>query len=155
MILEVLRRSIRSTLVGGVVLVLALTACAGRSERVASDSAEAVLLATEERTRTALVQVLIENGYEVTVDQDGARIRTGYREETDGPWDRLLVYRFGTIRSWVEATIAPDSEATRVKIDVFAEGKDSWLGSWKAFEAPLPQRAVTHLRQVRKALALL
>jgi len=91
----------------------------------------------------------------VTVDEPAGLIRTDYREETDGPWDGLLVYRFGTIRSWVEATIAPESDSVRVKIDVFVEGKDSLLGSWQPFEAPLPQRAATHLRQVRNALALL
>jgi hypothetical protein len=110
---------------------------------------------TEERVREAVLKVLAENGYEVRLDEAGGLIRTGYREETDGPWNGLLVHGFGTIRSWVEATIAPESEATRVKIDVFVESKDRLLGSWHPYEAPVPQRASTHLQQIRKLLALL
>ena len=103
----------------------------------------------------AVVKILVEQGYDVTIEEAGRFIRTEYRKETDGPWDVLVVFRFGTIRSWVEATVAAESEVTRVKIDVFVEGKDRLLGAWRPFDAPLPQAAATHLRQVRKTLALL
>jgi hypothetical protein len=143
------------SLLAASLIVISLVGCAGASPRPVSDSAEALFPTTEELARAAVVKVLAENGYGVTVDEAARLIRTDYRQETDGPWDRLLVYRFGTIRSWVEATIVPESDSIRVKIDVFVEGKDRLLGSWQPFEAPLPQRAATHLWQVQKTLALL
>jgi hypothetical protein len=138
-----------------VLILLQMVSCAGRTSRPPSDTAEAVFATSEDVARTAVVKVLAEQGYDVTVDEAGRFIRTDYRKETDGPWDPLIVSRFGTIRSRVEATIASESDVTRVKIDVFVEGKDSLLGTWRPFDAPLPQAAATHLRQVRKALTLL
>lgn len=132
------------------------TACATGASRIPTDSAEAVFPTSEALTRAAVVKVLSEGGYEVNVEDDGRRIETNYREEIRSIWDRLVVYRFGTIRSWVEVRIMPEDQAsTRVKIDVFCEGKDSLFGSWRAYDTPLPQRASTHLRQMRATLELL
>jgi hypothetical protein len=137
-------------------LLLFATACATGGSRTPTDSAEAVFPTSEELTRAAVVKVLSEGGYTVKVEDDGRRIETDYRREIRSIWDRLVVYRFGTVRSWVEVRIMPEDEAsTRVQIDVFCEGKDSLFGSWRAYDTPLPQRASTHLRQMRATLDLL
>jgi len=137
-------------------LVMFATACATGASRAPTDSAEAVFPTSEELTRAAVVKVLSEGGYTVKVEDDGRRIETDYRQEIRSIWDRLVVYRFGTIRSWVEVRLMPeDDTSTRVKIEVFCEGKVSLFGSWRAYDTPLPQRASTHLRQMRATLELL
>jgi hypothetical protein len=136
--------------------VMFATACATGTSLAPTDSAEAVFPTSEELTRAAVVKVLSEGGYTVKVENDGRRVETDFRREIRSIWDRLVVYRFGTIRSWVEVRIMPQDEAsTRVTIDVFCEGKDSLFGSWRAYDTPLPQRASTHLRQMRATLDLL
>lgn len=132
------------------------TACATGASRPPTDSAEAVFPTSQELTRAAVVKVLSENGYDVTVEEDGRLIETDYRQEIGGPWDWLVVSRFGTIRSWVEVRLMPEDESsTRVKIDVYCEGKASLFGSWRAYDTPLPQRAGTHLRQMQATLETL
>jgi hypothetical protein len=135
--------------------VTAMTACAGRHTERPTDSAEALLPATAELVRSAVIKVLAEAGYSVNVEEDGRLLKTGYRQEIRGLWDWLVVYRFGTIRSWVEVIMAPETDAMRVKIDVYCEGKDSLVGTWRPYDTPLPQQAGTHLRDVQKTLDLL
>lgn len=129
--------------------------CAGHSAPRSTDSAEALLPTTEDLARSAVIKVLAEAGYTVDVAEDGHMLKTEYRQEIRGLWDWLVVYRFGTIRSWVEVVMAPETDATRVKIDVFCEGKDSLFASWRPYDTPLPQQAGQHLRDVRKSLDLL
>jgi hypothetical protein len=136
--------------------ILFATACATGASRAPTDSAEAVFPTSQELTRAVVVKVLSENGYNVTIEEDGRLIQTGYRQEIGGPWDWLVVYRFGTLRSWVEVRLLPEEESsTHVKVDVYCEGKDSLFGPWRAYDTPLPQRAGTHLRQMRATLELL
>jgi hypothetical protein len=142
-------------LIVAVVLVLLASGCTGSRSRSASDSAEAVLATTEDRARAALVKILKESGYSVTIRERGRLIRSEYRREIRSPWNGLIIYRFGTIRTWVEATVAPEADATRVKITVFCDGKDGLFASWRRYETPLPQQAATHLRQVKQILELL
>ncbi len=122
-----------------------------------SDSGEAVLVASHDRVKAAVIQVLTEGGYEVSEgDRQDQVLSTGYRQEIASPWDWLVVHRFGTGRSRVDATILPESETTtRLIIDVAYEGKDSLFFSWSPYETPLPQSAANQLRLVRNALGLL
>jgi len=118
---------------GALLSILLAAACATGASRAPMDSAEAIFPTSQELTRTAVVKVLSENGYSVKIGEDGHLIQTGYRQEISSLWDWLVVYRFGTIRSWVEIRLVPeDNSTTRVKIDVYCEGKDSLFGSWRA-----------------------
>lgn len=136
-------------------LIVCTAGCAGHSSRPANDSVEALLPSSEELTRSAVTKVLAEAGYTVNMEEGGRLLKTGYRQEIRGLWDWLVVYRFGTIRSWVEVTMSPESDATRIRIDVYCEGKNSLLASWRPYETPLPQQAATHLRQIQQTLDLL
>jgi hypothetical protein len=136
------------------VLLAGLAGCAG-AVRLPSDSAETVLAAKAEPTRSALIKVLEENGYAVRTGKEGGLLRTSYRREMSGPWNGLLVSRFGTVRTWVEATVAEEGDTTRVKIEVFCDGKEGLFRLWRRYETPLPEQAATRVWQLQKALDLL
>jgi hypothetical protein len=136
-------------------MLTGMAGCAGRTLTAGNDSVEALLPASQELTRSAVIKVLSEAGYTVDAAEDARVLKTEYREEIRGPWDRLVVYRFGTIRSWVEVSMVAETDATRIRIDVYCEGKDSLFASWHPYETPLRQQATTHLREVRKTLDLL
>lgn len=138
-------------------LTLLTAGCAAIRSESGPDAIEAVLAAPQSQVRSAVIQVLTAGGYSIQ-DQDEAywTFRTGYRQEIDSPWDRLLRMRFGVGRTQVEVTIAPESEtSSRLAIRVTHEGKASFLFPWRAYEAPLPQSAANQLRLVRNALGLL
>ena len=122
-----------------------------------SDFVEVVLAASHDRVNAAVIQVLTEGAYEVSEgDRQDQALSTGYRQEIASPWNWLVVHRFGTGRSRVDATILPESQtATRLIIDVAYEGKDSLFFSWSPYETPLPQSAANQLRLVRNTLGLL
>jgi hypothetical protein len=138
-----------------VALVMLPLGCATKAPR--PDTATATLAAPAEQVKTALVQVLREGGYDVTEeDIEDKELQTGYRQENKGPWNWMLRSRFGTGRSWIDATITPDSETmTSLTIEVTHEGKDSLFTFWKPYEPPLAQNAANQIRLVKQALGLL
>jgi hypothetical protein len=148
------------TLFGNAALLLCaafLCGCAtGRSEPV-SDSVDVVLSTSEDQVRTALIHVLTEDGYPVRRHAEENRIIiTGYREETDSPWDRMLTYRFGVDRSRIDATLTPESDTeTRVIVHVTYEAKRYIWSSWRHSFPPLQHTAATQIRRVKKILGLL
>lgn len=131
--------------------------CSSLGTQKDADQAQALLPMPETKVRTAVIQVLQEEGYLVSQGEEGgAALTTGYRQEIDSPSDWLLRRRFGTGRSRVNVTLAPEGEsATRLTIQVIYEGKDGLFESWKAYPAPLPQSAANQLRLVKNALGLL
>jgi hypothetical protein len=122
-----------------------------------SDVAEASLPASAEAVRTAVIETLTAEGYEVREDdRDGRILTTRYREEIDGPWDWLLRARFGVGRSLVVATISPEGDAgTRLSIRVTYESKNRILDSWTEAVPPLRLSAANNIRLVQNALGLL
>ncbi len=141
-----------------VLAALALSAaCASTTSRPPSDTADAILLLPVEQVRTAAVQVLLDQGYELQLSDDTDRvISTRYREEIEGPWDWLLHARFGVNRSRVDIALIPEGDhATLVSIYVSAYGKDSLFAGWRPYETPLPQSAGNQLRLLKNALGLL
>lgn len=143
----------------GVIILLAtvLFGCAaGQVDRL-SDSMEDILFAPEEHVRTALVQVLTEDGYSIRDGREqGHIISTGYREETNSIWDRLLIYVFGVNRSRVDATVTPESpDQTRLTIQVSYEIKNHIWSPWRDSSPALQQSAANQFRLVKNALGLL
>jgi len=83
-------------------------------------------------------------------------LTTGYRDETGGPWNGLYRWRFGTIKSRVEATLTPAGEqATRLRLHVLTEGKDGLFTSWEEVQSALPQSGENELRLIKNALHIL
>jgi hypothetical protein len=102
-----------------------------------------------------LIQVLTDDGYKVEQEGDD-HWTTGYRQEIRGPWDWLLRWRFGTGRSRVDALLtSPDSQTSRLRLQVYYEGKDGLFTPWEEAPTPLPQTAANQLRLIKNALHLL
>lgn len=144
----------RSVVIG---LAVLLAGCAATPAPKSQDSVEAILAASEDWVRAAVVQVLEKQGYTVTrTGQEAGVLRTGYRREIAGPWDWLLRSRFGVGRSRVEVMIAPETQQeTHLVILIPYEGKDGLMASWRPYETPLPQSAANSLRLLRNTLGLL
>lgn len=138
-----------------VLLVLWTSACAGPPIPHEPDTIDVTLPATANLVKTAVIQVLTEGGYAID-RKDDENLTTGYREEISGPWDWLLLWRFGTGRSRVEALITPASDSSaRLRLHVQYEGKDGIFTRWEESPTALPQSAQNQLRLIRNALQLL
>ena len=117
---------------------------------------DVTLPAPTDRVKAAVVQVLQDSGYDVAW-KDEQTLNTGYRQETGGPWNWLYLWRFGTIKSRVEALVTPSSadQATRLRLQVLVEGKDGIFTSWEDVQSPLPESAENQLRLIKNALHIL
>jgi hypothetical protein len=116
---------------------------------------DVTLSAPPDEVRAVLIQVLTDGGYDVEQEGDD-NWTTGYRRETRSPWDWLLRWRFGTGRSRVNAVLtAPDSQTSRLRLQVYYEGKDGLFTQWEDSPTPLPQSATNQLRLIKHALHLL
>ena len=133
-----------------------LAGCASdRASRVL-DSTDTVLAAPLDQVKIALIEILSTEGYPVRDADDDRVIITGYRRETEGPWDWLVTSRFGVGRSKMEATVSPESQdTTRLTISVLYEAKDHFWSAWRETTPPPHRNATLHLRAVRKSLGLL
>lgn len=116
---------------------------------------DVTLPAATDQVKTVVSDVLAGEGYDVEW-KDDQTLTTGYREETGGPWNWLYRWRFGTIKSRVEATVTPSSDqATRLRLHVLTEGKDGIFTGWDEVQSALPQSADNQLRLIKNALHLL
>ena len=105
------------------VFVVAVAGCAGGPPAPEPDIVEVTLPVPAERVKTALSDVLTQEGYTVDLDDDG-NVTTGMRKEIRSPWNGLLRWRFGVGKSRVEARVAPpDATHTRLRLQVFHRGK--------------------------------
>jgi hypothetical protein len=119
------------------------------------DRIEATLGAPLEQVKTAVIDVLTQQGYDVDEGENG-RLTTGYRRQTGGPWNWMLHWRFGTGKSQVEATVAPAQESTtRLTLEVTHEGKDGIFVFWEKSQPPVQDSAENQLRLIKLALRLL
>ena len=145
---------------GGAALLLGvavLCGCAtGRGEPVL-DSIEVTLPSSEDQVRTALIEVLINDGYRIRRGGEQEQvIATEYRKEIDSIWDRLLVCGFGVNRSRVDAAITPaDPDHTSLLIRVTYETKRYLWSSWRESTPALQQSAANQVRRLKNALGLL
>jgi hypothetical protein len=145
-------RSSLSAALGFAALIFA--GCAGSLQAGVDDTAEARVQAPLADVRTALSQVLTEQGYDVS-ESDGG-LRTGYRGQSAGPWNGLLHSRFGVSRSQVQALLVDEGAgATRVTVLVRHEGKKWIWEPWRTGQPPLAESAVNQLRLLRNQLRLL
>lgn len=129
--------------------------CSGAPHPLPTDLIETRLAAPLNSVKTALTQVLTDGGYDVDWKSD-ATVQTSYREEIRSPWNWLYRWRFGTIRSRVNATVtAADEQNTVLKLEVRSEGKDGIITSWDQVPSALPQGADNQLRLIKNALHLL
>ena len=134
---------------------LCFAACSTVRAAPDPDVADVTLPAPAEAVRTALIDVLTSDGYEVD-EEDAETLTTGVREEIDGPWDWLLRWRFGVGKSRVEAKVTPlESNNTRVYLHVFHRSKDGIFDAWQDGESPLPQSAANQVRLLKNRLHLL
>lgn len=119
------------------------------------DVIDVTLPASTEQVKTALTQVLKDGGYKVDW-RDAQTLTTSLREETRSPWDWLYLWRFGTIKSRVEAMVTPSTEEdARLRLQVLSEGKDGLFTSWEDVQSALPQNAENELRLIKNALQIL
>ena len=138
-----------------VLALLAGAACAGPPIPHEPDVVDVTLSAPVDEVRTAVMQVLTDDGYTVE-QQDDQNLTTGYREEIRGPWDGLLRWRFGTGRSRVDALVTmADQDTSRLRLHVQYEGKDGLFTRWEDSPTPLPQSAENQLRLIKNALRIL
>ncbi len=129
--------------------------CSGTPRPLPSDFVETRLSAPLDTVKTALTQILTDDGYDVDWKNDST-LETSYREEMQGPWNWLYRWRFGTIKSRVNATVtAADNQNTTLKLEVQSEGKDGIFTSWDQVPSALPQSADNQLRLIKNALQLL
>jgi hypothetical protein len=138
-----------------VALAVSILGCSSAPRHYEPDLIDVTLPAPTDRVKVAVTQVLTDGGYDVEW-KDDQTLSTGYRQETGGPWNWLLHWRFGTIKSRVEATVTPSTEhATRLRLQVLSEGKDGLFTSWEDVQSAVPQRAENQLRLIKNALSLL
>lgn len=136
-------------------LAVLLIGCSSTPEPHQPDAVDVTLTASLDDVRTAVAQVLTNGGYDVEW-KDEHHLSTGYRDETGGPWNWLLYWRFGTVKSRVEALITPwPDETTRLRLQVLSKGKDGLFTQWETAPSGLPQSAGNQLRLVKNALHLL
>ncbi|BCA56646.1 conserved exported protein of unknown function [Nitrospira sp. KM1] len=136
------------------ILAVGIPGCAGQSIPHEPDVIDVVLPAPSDKVKMAVIEVLSEGGY--TVREDAQRLTTDYREEMAGPWDWLLRWRLGTVRSRVEATVTADHETTsHLYMSVLYEGKDGILTRWDTAPTALPQSAEHQLRLIKNTLRIL
>jgi len=132
-----------------------LFGCSGAPQPLPTDLIETRLAAPLDTVKTALTQVLTDGGYDVDWKNDST-LETSYREEMHGPWNWLYRWRFGTIKSRVDATVtAADEQNTAIRLEVKSEGKDGIFTSWDQVPSALPQGADNQLRLIKNALRLL
>jgi hypothetical protein len=136
-------------------LFLVMAACAGPPIAHEPDVADVTLSAPADQVRAALIQVLINGGYEVH-QEDDQNLTTGYRTEIRGPWDGLLRWRFGTERSRVDAVVtAAEEQSSRLRLHVHYEGKDGLFTAWENCPTSLPESVDNQLRLIKNALRIL
>lgn len=141
----------------GLVLAASLLtlSCSAALHPLPDDRVETRLAAPLDQVKAALTQVLTEDGYDVDWS-DEQTLTTGYREEMHGPWNWLYRWRFGTIKSRVQAALAEEAgHSTRVNLEVRSEGKDGIFTSWEDVPSALPQSAENQLQRLKRALKLL
>lgn len=132
-----------------------LIGCSSTPRAYEADTIDVTLPAPTDRVKTAVAEVLTNGGYDVDW-KDEQTLSTSYRDETGGPWNWLWRWRFGTIKSRIEAMVTPSAEeATRVRLQVLSEGKDGIFTSWEDVQSALPQSAENQLRLIKKALQIL
>lgn len=144
-----------AAILASLVLLTAMTGCAGGPPAPEPDVVEVILAAPADKVNTAVADVLTQGGYSVDQDEAG-NVTTGMRQEVRGPWNGLLRWRFGVGKSRVEARVVPqDDNSTRLRLQVFYRGKDGLFDTWEEAETPLPQSAANEVRLIKNALRLL
>jgi hypothetical protein len=119
------------------------------------DRIEATLAAPLDQVKSAVIEVLTQQGYDVD-EQENGRLMTGNRRQTGGPWNWMLNWRFGTGKSQVEAMLAPaQNSSTNLTLEVSHEGKDGIFVFWERSQPPVPESAENQLRLIKLALRLL
>lgn len=132
-----------------------LLGCGTAPHREEPSFVDVTLPATTDHVKRAMAQVLQAGGYDVHWS-DEQSLSTSYREEIGGPWNWLYHWRFGTIKSRVEAIVTPsDDQHTRLRLQVLSEGKDGILANWEDVQSALPQDATTQLRLIKNVLQIL
>jgi len=144
-----------AAILASLVLLTAMTGCAGGPPAPEPDVVEVILAAPADKVNTAVADVLTQGGYSVDQDEAG-NVTTGMRQEVRGPWNGLLRWRFGVGKSRVEARVVPqDDNSTRLRLQVFYRGKDGLFDTWEEAETPLPQSAANEVRLIKNALRIL
>jgi hypothetical protein len=138
-----------------VLITAAVSGCAAGPPLPELDVMEVMLPAPAGDVKAAVTDVLTQDGYHVSEEDEGG-LTTGMRQEITGPWNGLLRWRFGVGKSRVEARVIPqDDLSTRLRLQVFHRAKDGIFDSWEWAETPLPQSAENEIRLIKKALRLL
>jgi len=136
-------------------LAALLASCSSQPRPYEPERIDVTLAAPADRVKHAVTDVLTRGGYDVEWTDDQT-MSTGYREEIPGPWDWMLRWRFGTIKSRVEAVVSPATEqTTRLRLHVLSEGKDGLFTAWEDVQSAVPQSGENQLRLIKNELRLL
>jgi hypothetical protein len=136
-------------------LAAVFISCSSQPRPYEPDRIDVTLAAPSDRVKRAVTDVLTRGGYDVELD-DEQTMSTGYRDEEPSPWDWMLHWRFGTLKSRVEAVVAPETEqTTRLRLHVMSEGKDGLFTAWEDVQSALPQSAENQLRLIKNELKIL
>jgi len=129
--------------------------CASAPPSPEADLMDLTLAAPAANVKEALIEILRSDGYRIQ-SEDADTVTTGTRREIGGPWNWLLNWRFGLLKTRVEAKVIPlEPDFTRLRLQVFPRSKDGILDSWTEAESPLPQSAANQVRRLKNSLHLL
>ena len=138
--------------------IVAITAvtfgCAGVQRPVEPDVVEVTLPASADRVKAAVTKVLQDDDYEVDW-KDGSQLQTGYRSEQPSMWDWLVRGRYGVVRNRAEASVTSETDqSSRLRLQVSAEGKQTFFDSWGPTAPQIPQSADNKLRLIKNELKI-
>ena len=138
------------------VSAMLLTGIGCASHTPQPDVIQAQLAASPDKVRQAVTEILTNSGYhDVVWSGDKTVLTTGYREESGG-LDGLYRWRYGVIKSRVEATVTPGSsdQTTHLSLHVMAEGKRTMFDGYAPVKPPYPESSENQLRLIKNKLKI-
>ncbi|MDK2742934.1 MAG: hypothetical protein H8K03_17715 [Nitrospira sp.] len=118
------------------------------------DVVDVTLPVPADQVKAAVTKVLKDDDYDVNW-KDGSQLQADYRDEQSSIWDWLLKGRFGVVRSRAEASVTPETDkATRLRLQILSEGKQTMFDSWGPTAPQVPQSAENKLRLIKNELKI-
>ncbi|UVT17025.1 MAG: hypothetical protein H8K04_05580 [Nitrospira sp.] len=118
------------------------------------DVVDVTLPVPADQVKAAVTKVLKDDDYDVNW-KDGSQLQADYRDEQPSIWDWLVKGRFGVVRSRAEASVTPETDkATRLRLQILSEGKQTMFDSWGPTAPQVPQSAENKLRLIRNELKI-
>jgi len=118
------------------------------------DVVDVTLPVPADQVKAAVTKVLKDDDYDLNW-KDGSQLQADYRDEQPSIWDWLVKGRFGVVRSRAEASVTPETDkATRLRLQILSEGKQTMFDSWGPTAPQVPQSAENKLRLIKNELKI-